>query len=120
MLEPLPHESLWRLKAITRREGETGTREQRQHFVTWATDAIAARNVAGLADPARHNLYPVDLDVLIDRHSLLGMTRERLVEALPLLRGMAPEPAFAGPRVGGRSTSPQGRRATAPPAPEQR
>jgi FADH2 O2-dependent halogenase len=119
VLEPLPRQSLRRLRAITRREGETGTREQRQRFVTWATHAIAPRNIAGFADPRRHNLYPVDLDVLIDRHSLLGMSRERLVDALPLLRGRGPEPVFADRHDGGRSTSPQGRRATAPPAPEQ-
>jgi hypothetical protein len=36
----------------------------------------------------------VDLDVLVARHALLGMTREALVAALPALRGMAPEPVF--------------------------
>ena len=58
------------------------------------TKAIAPRNVAGLANAARHNLYPVDLDLLVERHALLGMTRERLVESLPALRGMSAEPSF--------------------------
>jgi hypothetical protein len=29
----------------------------------------------------------VDLDVLVDGHARLGLTREALVEKLPLLRG---------------------------------
>ena len=120
VLEPLPRESLLRLREITRRESEVGNEEQRRRYVDWVTAAIAPRNVAGLADPARHNLYPVDLDVLIERHSLLGMSRDQLVEALPALRGMAPEPVFADPRGAGRSTSPPGPRATAPPAPAPR
>ena len=95
VLEPLPRESLGRLREITRREGNVGSEEERRLYTEWATATIAPCNVAGLADPARHNLYPVDLDVLIERHSLLGMSREQLVEALPALRGMAPEPLFA-------------------------
>ncbi|HEX7978685.1 MAG TPA: hypothetical protein VF461_08785, partial [Gemmatimonadaceae bacterium] len=63
-------------------------------FAEWMAGAIAPRNVAGLADQSRHNLYPVDLDLLVERHELLGMTRERLVESLPVLRGMSPEPSF--------------------------
>ena len=105
---------------ITHTRGNTGSEEDRRRYVEWATAAIAPRNVAGLADPTRHNLYPVDLDVLIERHSLLEMTRDQLVEALPALRGMAPEPVFADRRGGGRSTSPPGPRATARQAPAPR
>jgi hypothetical protein len=57
--------------------------------------AIAPRNVVGLADPARRNLYPVDLDTLIDRHALLGLSRDEIIAALPKLRGMGPQPVFA-------------------------
>ncbi|HJQ20532.1 MAG TPA: tryptophan 7-halogenase [Gemmatimonadaceae bacterium] len=60
----------------------------RQGFVEWATQAIAPRNIAGFADPARHNLYPLDVDMLVDRHDLLGLSRDQLVAALPTLRGM--------------------------------
>jgi len=120
VLEPLPRESLRRLRDITQGRGETGTAEARRRYSEWATAAIAPRNVAGLADPARHNLYPVDLDVLMERHSLLGMTRDQLEEALPGLRGMAPEPIFADRRAAGRSTSPAGPRATTPRAPAPR
>jgi FADH2 O2-dependent halogenase len=74
VLEPLPRESLRRL-------GGRG-------FGDWVADAIAPRNIGGFADPARHNLYPLDLDVLVDRHAMLGLSREALVSALPALRGM--------------------------------
>ena len=119
VLEPLPRESLQRLRVITRGEGDVGSVEERRTYVEWATTAIAPRNVAGLADPARHNLYPVDLDVLIERHSLLGMGHDQLVEALPALRGMAPEPVFDRRGVG-RSTLPPGPPATEPPTPAPR
>jgi tetracycline 7-halogenase / FADH2 O2-dependent halogenase len=94
VLEPLPGESLRRLSAITGGGGAIGSDMERSAFATWMTGAVAARNVAGLADPKRNNLYPVDLDVLVERHALLGMTRKRLVESIPVLRGMSPEPAF--------------------------
>jgi FADH2 O2-dependent halogenase len=95
VLESLMAESLRRLTAVTRGRGEPGTQAERRAFSEWMAGAIAPRNVAGLAEPARRNLYPVDLDVLIDRHALLGMTRSRVVESLPALRGMSPEPSFA-------------------------
>ncbi len=120
VLDPLPRESLRRLKEITRSRGDVGSDEDRRRYVDWASTVITPRNVAGLADAARHNLYPVDLDVLIDRHSLLGMSREQLVDALPALRGMGPEPVFADPRGADRSTLPPGPRATATPAPAPR
>ena len=94
VLAGLPAEALRRLRAITRGRGDVGSAAERAAFGAWVADAVAPRNVAGLADPARRNLYPVDLDVLVDRHARLGMTREALVAALPALRGMAPEPAF--------------------------
>jgi FADH2 O2-dependent halogenase len=104
VLGALPQESLRRLHEITRRRGDVGTPVARQDFVDWVARSIEPRNIAGLADAARHNLYPVDLDVLVARHSLLGMSREQVAAALPALRGMAPEPDFAsgvaGVRVG--------------------
>ena len=90
--EALLRESLSRLRAITHGDGRTGDVDARRGYAAWVADAIAARNVAGLAEPARHNLYPLDLDLLIERHALLGLSREQLVAALPALRGMAPEP----------------------------
>lgn len=73
VLEPLPRASLRRLR--------------RKDFVEWVAAAIAPRNIAGFADPAAHNLYPVDLDILVDRHALLGLSRDEIIAALPALRG---------------------------------
>ena len=94
VLGPLPRESLRRLRQITHSRGEIGSAMERQEFVEWVTRAIAARNIAGLADPRRRNLYPVDFDLLVERHELLGMSRSQLLEALPALRGMTKAPSF--------------------------
>ena len=61
-------------------------------FGEWMRDKIALRNVVGLADPKRHGMYPVDLDVLLERCELLGLSRGELAELLPRLRGGAVEP----------------------------
>jgi len=95
VLGPLARESFERLRRITAETGAAGSADARAEFVEWLGRAIARRNVAGLADPARGNMYPVDFDVLMDRHALLGMSRERLLERLPALRGQGPEPTFA-------------------------
>ena len=92
VLEPLPRESLRRLRQITQRCGDAGSADQRRSFAKWIAQAIAPRNIAGLADPERRNLYPVDFDALIERHALLGMSRYQLLKALPALRGMTSEP----------------------------
>ena len=76
----LPRASLRRLRHVR-------TPADRRAFINWVTNAIAARNVCGLANPAAHGLYPVDLDVLVGRHRVLGMSRESLISALPALRG---------------------------------
>ena len=92
VLQPLPRESLGRLRAMT--DGRDGAAARRQ-FVDWVTEAIAPRNIAGLADEQRRNLYPVDFDVLVERHALLGMTRDQLFAAVPALRGMSATKIFA-------------------------
>ena len=94
VLGPLPREALQRLRQITQNRSEAGTADDRQEFVEWLTRGIAPRNIAGLADTKRKNLYPVDFDALIEQHALLGMTRAEVVEALPALRGMGAEPAL--------------------------
>jgi len=48
---------------------------------------IAPRNLAGLADPARNRLYPVDLELLIAGAGLLGLTAEEIRREIPQLRG---------------------------------
>ncbi|MFL5465607.1 MAG: NAD(P)/FAD-dependent oxidoreductase, partial [Gemmatimonadaceae bacterium] len=95
VLGSLPWESLARLHAITRNNGDIGTAAERQTFSAWVEQAIGSRNIAGLAEPAKRNLYPVDFDALIARHDLLGMTREEILAALPSLRGMSPRPKLA-------------------------
>jgi FADH2 O2-dependent halogenase len=91
LLKLLPRESLRRLRRITHGRGDPGTAGQRGAFGTWAATAIAPRNIGGFANAATHHLYPVDVDVLVDRHALLGLRRDELVRALPALRGMTPE-----------------------------
>ena len=87
-LEPLPRAARERVQVITSGGAQSGTAAQRREFADWVAASIAPRNVAGLADPERHNLYPVDLDLLIERHELLGLSRDHLLAALPRLRGM--------------------------------
>ncbi len=96
VLGALPRESLRRLRQITQRRGDAASPDERRAFVDWITRAIAPRNIAGLADPGRRNLYPVDFDALIERHALLGMTRAEILEALPALRGMGAEAPLTG------------------------
>jgi FADH2 O2-dependent halogenase len=95
VLEPLPKEALGRLREITQRRGAVGSPDERRAFSEWLAREIAPRNIAGLADADRRNLYPVDFDVLMERHGLLGISRGQLLEALPALRGMTSEPAFS-------------------------
>jgi tetracycline 7-halogenase / FADH2 O2-dependent halogenase len=92
VLEPLPRESLKRLRAITQGAGRVGSRRERGDFARWVAQAIESRNIAGLADAARRNLYPVDFDALIQQHAPLGLNRDEIVEALPALRGSVTRP----------------------------
>jgi tetracycline 7-halogenase / FADH2 O2-dependent halogenase len=87
--EPLPRASHRRLRRITRGTGRSGRADERRDYVEWVAAAIASRNINRFADPARHQLYPVDLEALVEQHALLGLTREQLVNALPALRGAA-------------------------------
>lgn len=58
---------------------------------------IAPRNLAGLADPARNRLYPVDLEPLIEGAGLLGMTAEEIRRELPRLRSEQGAPLHRTP-----------------------
>jgi len=63
--------------------GETAAKDP---FATWLARAIRPRNLVGLGEsPAQ--LYGIDLDVLIARSGLLGMTRDEMRVLLPRLRG---------------------------------
>ena len=89
VLEPLPRQSGRRLRLITRGAGHPGTPEERRTFVDWAANAIGPRNIAGFANPARRNLYSVDVQELMQRHALLGLSEEQFRAALPALRGVS-------------------------------
>lgn len=91
VLGPLPREALRRLRRIADSRGGVGTLDVRRGFANWITHGIAPRNIAGLANTERRNLYPVDFDALIEQHALLGMSRDQVVAALPMLRGMSPD-----------------------------
>ena len=85
-VERLYRESLRRLRHLTNRGRRPPTQEHRSGFVDWVARAVASRNVAGLCDPRRRNLYGVDLDVLVERSHLLGLTPADVRRALPRLR----------------------------------
>ena len=90
-LAHLPEESHRRLRQITKGKSLPGTAERRAEFRGWVEACIAPCNLGGFLDPDRHNLYPLDLDLLVERHALLGLDRDALVAALPLLRGVGAE-----------------------------
>jgi tetracycline 7-halogenase / FADH2 O2-dependent halogenase len=76
-------------RAALRRLPHARTAAARRDFVNWVSRSIAPRNVCGLANPAAHNLYPVDVDLLVERHAVLGLSRDALISALPALRGFS-------------------------------
>ena len=84
--KPLPREALRRLRAITRSRADIGSGEDRDEFSRLLAQAIAPRNIAGLFDPTRKNLYPVDFAALTEQHQLLDLSRGEILEAIPRLR----------------------------------
>jgi FADH2 O2-dependent halogenase len=50
--------------------------------------AIEPRNIAGLADPRRRNLYPVDFEPLVADAGKLGLTADQVRAALPSLQAI--------------------------------
>jgi hypothetical protein len=76
-------QSLGRLRGL----GQASSKAQREEFLAWLDTSLAGWNIAGLGDPARCNLYPVDLQILVDRSALLGLSREEMIASLPKLRG---------------------------------
>ncbi len=73
-------------EAARKRLGAAGATDA-VHFRRWVVEQIAPFNIAGLGDVERRNLYPVDLDVLVEHASRLGLSRSELRLALPRLRG---------------------------------
>jgi hypothetical protein len=79
-------QALRRLRRMTGGGRWAPSARDRDAFTDWVARTIAPWNVAGLADPGRRNLYPVDLDVLTARSHLLGLTPSDVRAALPRLR----------------------------------
>lgn len=84
--ESLFEEAVSRLAGLARCDGPLRDRLA-AGFVRWVRRSIEPWNLIGLADPARHNLYPVDFAVLRDRCGLLGLSPGELEARLPRLRG---------------------------------
>jgi FADH2 O2-dependent halogenase len=53
----------------------------------WVRSTIAPRNLIGLADPGRRNLYPVELPPILAACDALGLSHGELERRLPRLRG---------------------------------
>ena len=52
----------------------------------WVAKAIEARNVAGLCDQRRANLYPADLETVVAAAARLGLGHQEARARAPLLR----------------------------------
>ena len=85
--EALFAESFERLHGLS--AGKPATEGEVQAFTSWVLESIREFNVIGLGDSRRRNLYPVDLDLLLDNAGKLGLERAELERRLPLLRGAA-------------------------------
>ncbi|MDH3255919.1 MAG: tryptophan 7-halogenase, partial [Acidobacteriota bacterium] len=83
--EGLLSEAVFRL-AESRSTGD-GDVARVAEYEGWVAESIAPRNIAGLADTERRNLYPVDLELLVRRAELLGLTGNEMRRLLPRLRG---------------------------------
>ncbi len=58
-------------------------------FENLVGQVIADRNLAGLANPTRNRMYPVDLSLLLRHGDMLGLTDEELRVRLPRIRGLS-------------------------------
>jgi FADH2 O2-dependent halogenase len=63
-----------------------GSCEARGRFSDWVAGGIRDRNLVGLGDAPNH-LYGVDLEILVTRSALLGLTPAQMQSLLPRLRG---------------------------------
>jgi len=72
-----------------RHAARSHTPDSIRHFADEVQRLIDPRNLAGLANPSRNRLYPVDLDALVAAAPLLGLTAGGIRAALPRLRGTA-------------------------------
>jgi hypothetical protein len=80
VLRPLVESVSNQLRAATTADGTDLAKHVREGMKT--------RNVAGLADDGRNRMYPVDLDALVEKADLLGLTPEEIRSQLHRLRGL--------------------------------
>lgn len=80
-------ESAARIEGATAGGRAAATAEARREFAAWVASAVAPRNVAGLCDPARNNLYPADPATLVAAADRLGLSADEVRRRLPRLRG---------------------------------
>lgn len=77
------------LTAASRRLGgvlaESSKTEAVAGFEHWMGRGIEPRNLAGLADAAKQNLYPADVATVVRAAGKLGLTEQVVRERLPLL-----------------------------------
>jgi len=81
-----PHGSILE-EAAARVEAAAASKSDPSAYAEWVRRVIEPFNVAGLADPARRNLYPVDLGDLVEAAPKLGLDADEIRAALPGLRG---------------------------------
>jgi len=74
-----------RQRLEAREDGAVG----REAFAGWVARQIAPFDIAGLSDPARHNMHPLELETLVEHAPLLGLSAQQVRAALPRLRGDA-------------------------------
>ena len=67
----------------------------RRGFLADLAARIRPFDVAGLDDPRHRNLIPVDLEILVERAHLLGLSRSEVLRALPRLLGDVPPESVA-------------------------
>ncbi|MBI2614154.1 MAG: tryptophan 7-halogenase [Gemmatimonadetes bacterium] len=85
--DPVGGQMVRRATALLAAASRTRSRDRGTRFFDTMARLIAPRNVAGLADPGRRRLYPVDLDALVESAGLLGLSPDAITQALPRLRG---------------------------------
>ena len=67
-----------------------GSVTARQRFSDWVAGGIHDRNLVGLGESRTH-LYGIDLERLVERSALLGLTPTQMEPLLPRLRGRSEE-----------------------------
>ncbi len=67
-----------------------GSLTARQRFSDWVAGGIHDRNLVGLGESPTH-LYGIDLERLVERSALLGLTPTQMERLLPRLRGRSEE-----------------------------